>query len=221
MKRIKYFLLVSCIYLFLTGCSTEVVLKLDEDKVSETIKISGLKDSIYENGVMKEDIAANLEAFEREYEFYDTNEFETGNYIGKTYELTEEIMLWSELSHVRPCYDAFEFEKTETNISLETSDEYLCGYLFGATDVTLIIESDLEVISSNADKVEGNKLVWNINSDNYQNKKISFNYKILTKEEKQAIVQKKYTIYIFMGILALGAIILIYVLKKNKDSNKL
>ena len=151
MKKVLLFLI--CI--LLTGCSTEVVLKIDEEKVSETIKISKLKSDAYLNDMLKEDIQFGLKVFEREYEYYEIEEFEEDEYVGKTYKISENIELWSEISHVRPCYEKFDLQKTDTNISLTTSDEYRCGYLFGAKDVTLIVESDLYLVSSNADKTDG------------------------------------------------------------------
>lgn len=218
MKKTLLFL----VCLLLTGCSTEVVIKIDNEEVIETIKISDLKSNVYENNVLREDISSNLEDFEREYEFYDINEFEENGYVGKTYGIKGPIEIWPEMSHVRPCYEMFKLEKTDTNITLNTSEEYRCGYLFGANDVTLIIESDLELVSSNADKTEGNKLIWYINDENYKNKSINFNYKIIDLE--QLAKEKKQTqfltyIFIFLGITVLIGVI--YVYKKNKESNKL
>lgn len=217
MKKIILFLM--CI--LLTGCSTEVVLKIDEEKVSETIKISKLKSDAYLNGTLKEDIKFGLQVFEREYEYYKIEEFEENEYVGKTYKLSENIELWSEISHVRPCYEKFDLQKTENNISLTTSDEYRCGYLFGANDVTLIVESDLHLVSSNADKVDGKKLIWNINESNYKNKSISFNYKILTEDEKKTIMYNKISVFILPIVILIGLVIGFTIFKKNKESNKL
>lgn len=213
----KKLLLVFCFVLLVSGCSTEVNLVIDEDKVKETIKIFGLKSDIYINDILDENVNYNIEDFEREYEFYDMNEFENDDYIGKTYQLSVEPELWSELSHLRPCYEKFEFNKTSTELSLITSDEYRCGYLFGANDVTLVIESNLELISSNADSVKGNKLVWNINEDNYMNKSISFNYKI--DSSKKGILDSQYLVYLIVAVLTVG--VLFFIRKKSKENNKI
>lgn len=217
MKKVLLFLI--CI--LLTGCSTEVVLKIDEEKVSETIKISKLKSDAYLNDMLKEDIQFGLKVFEREYEYYEIEEFEEDEYVGKTYKISENIELWSEISHVRPCYEKFDLQKTDTNISLTTSDEYRCGYLFGAKDVTLIVESDLYLVSSNADKTDGKKLIWNINENNYKNKSISFNYKILTPEEKKSMKYNEISKFILPIVLLIGLVIVFFIFKKNKESNKL
>jgi len=213
----KKVLLLFTLCLLLTGCSTVVTLKIDKNKVTETIKISGLKNEVYFNNQLSQDIETRLNIFEREYEFYDTKEFEDGDYISKTYELSENLELWSELSHVRPCYETFKLEKTDTNITLNTSDEYRCGYLFGANDVTLIIESDLELISSNADDVQGNKLIWNIDGSNYKNKSISFDYKIDDSKSSQ-----NYSVYyILFAIISLAILAYVFIKIKNKESNKI
>ena len=213
----KKLLLVFCFVLLLSGCSTEVNLVIDEDKVKETIKIFGLKSDIYINNILDENVNSNIEDFEREYEFYDMNEFEDSDYIGKTYQLSVETELWPELSHLRPCYEKFDFNKTSTEISLITSDEYRCGYLFGANDVTLVIESDLELISSNADSINGNKLVWNINQDNYMNKSINFSYKI--DSSKKGILDSQYLVYLIVAVVAI--VVLFLIRKKNKENNKI
>ena len=212
----KLFLLFS-LFFIVTGCSTEVTLKIDSEKVSEKIKIYELKDKAYSNGELNDDIKSNIKAFEREYEFYDMNEFEELDYIVKTYELSEDIELWGELSHLRPCYEKFKLSKTNTNISLETSEEYRCGYLFGANDVLLTIESDLELVSSNADRVNGNKLIWNINSSNYKNKSIKFDYKIISSSKDSSSLE--YILYLI--IICLGIGVFFFIRKKNNESNKI
>lgn len=216
MKKI-ILLFVLCV--LLSGCSTEVTLRIDKEKVTETIKVFELKELAYTNNELNEDIKSNLKVFEREYEFYDMNEFEDEKYIGKTYELSENLELWAELSHVRPCYETFELKKTDTNITLNTSEEYRCGYLFGANNVTLIVESDLELVSNNADRVDGNKLIWEINDYNYKNKSITFDYKIDGINNKTSV--KNYMIYIVLGICSLIVITYIFIKLKNKQNNKI
>lgn len=211
----KKILLLFILCLLLSGCSTVVTLKIEKDKVTETIKVSGLKEEIFLNNQLNENVKKGLNVFEREYEYYDMKEFEDNEYVSKTYELSENIELWAELSHVRPCYETFKLEKTDTNITLNTSDEYRCGYLFGANNVTLVIESDLELVSSNADDVQGNKLIWNIDESNYKNKSISFNYKI--NESKS--VENYLVYYILFAVISLIIGVYIFIKKKNKDNN--
>lgn len=215
----KKFLLLICFILLLTGCSTEVRLQIDAEKVDETIKISGLRDEIYINDSLNEQIKSNIQVFEREYEFYDMKEFEDGDYVGKIYKLSENLELWAELSHLRPCYEKFKLSKTNTNISLETSEEYRCGYLFGANNVSLIIESDLTLISTNADRIDGNKLIWNINSTNYKNKSINFNYQLINSKNKD---DDKYLSYILLSIIIILSIgLVVFVKKKNSECNEI
>lgn len=224
MKKILI-LIIMCF--ILTGCSTEVNLKIDSENVFEQIKIYDLKSNVYINNIIKEDIQSNLEAFEREYEFYTIKEFEENGYVGKTYDFNESIDLWWEMSHIRACYDSVDLRKTTTHISLTTSNEYRCGYLFGANDVKLIIDSDLTVNSSNADEIVGNKLIWNITSSNYKNKNIEVSYKLIdsketikVNEEQEEESSNQYIKYV---LLSLGIIILIVgiiIFIKIKNSNK-
>ena len=81
------------------------------------------------------------------------------------------------------------------------------------------MESDLKLISSNADKVEDNKLIWHINDTNYQNKNISFNYQIDTKTNEINTEYLKYVFFIVIGCLIIGTLIFIKI--RNKESNKI
>lgn len=215
----KKILLLVCFVLILTGCSTEVRLKIDAEKVDETIKIYDLKEKIYINSILDEAIKSKISIFEREYEFYDMEEFEDVDYIGKTYNLSENLELWAELTHLRPCYEEFKLTKTDTNISLKTSDEYRCGYLYGANNVSLIIESDLKLISTNADKIDGNKLIWNINSKNYRNRSINFNYQLIDSKSDDISKYLSYGMLIIVIGLVIG--IIIYLKKKSNECNKI
>lgn len=224
----KKILILFMICFSLTGCNTKVNLKIDEKKAYEKITIYDLKTNIYSNNILDEEVQSNLDAFEMEYEYYDIKEFENNGNIGKTYELSENLELWWELSHVRPCYEMFDFRKTNTHISLNTSDEYRCGYLYGANDVTVVVESDLTVESSNADKVDGNKLIWNINNDNYKNKSIKFSYKLLEddeiinneNEQNNEKVDSTYVKIIFYALSIVFLISVLVIYQKIKNSNK-
>ena len=62
----KKILLLFFLVLFLSGCSAEVNIIIDEKNVSETTKIFALKNEVYSNGAINESIDSNLEDFERE-----------------------------------------------------------------------------------------------------------------------------------------------------------
>ena len=215
MKKLLLFLMI----LLLTGCSAKVELKLDKDKIIETTKIYNTKVNVYDDNNIKQDISLYLADFERDYEFYNISEFEENEYVGKNYDITIPLENWGGTSILNPCYEVFDFKKTDTNVSLNTSEENICVDFFGVKDVTLTLESDLNLISTNADRIDGNKLIWNINSTNYKNKSISFDYQ-LTDSNNSA--SDKYLSYILL-IIIIGLVIglLVFIKKRNNECNKI
>lgn len=215
MKKILLFLML----LLLTGCSAKVELKLDKDKIIETTKIYDMKVNVYDGNSIKQEISLYLADFERDYEFYTITEYEENEYVGKNYDITIPLENWSGTSILNPCYEVFDFKKTDTNISLNTSEENLCVDFFEVKDVTLTLESDLKLISTNADRIDGNKLVWNINSTNYKNKSISFDYQLIDSKDSASDKYLLYAILIIVVGLVVG--LLVFIRKRNGECNKI
>lgn len=215
MKKNLLFLLL----LLLTGCSAKVELELSKDNITETTKIYDMKVNVYDGNNVKQDISSYLEDFERDYEFYNMTEFEEEEYVGKNYNITVPLENWQGTSILSSCYETFDVKLTDTNISLNTSEENICVDFFGVKGVTITLESDLKLISTNADGIDRNKLIWNINSNNYKNKSISFDYQLIDPKESTS-----YNVlsYVFLIILV-GSVIslLIFFKKRNDECNKI
>lgn len=226
MKKI-FILFIMCF--MLTGCTTELTIKIDDKKIYEEFKIYDLKSNVYTDGIINETIKNNIEDFEREYLHYDIEELEESNIVGRIYKYDDELEYWDGVSLLRQCYESFNFSKTNSRITLNTSEEYRCGEFYGANEVKVVVESDLTLESSNADKVEGNKLIWNINEKNSKNKSIKFSFKLIDDDEKIIVDEEaqnneivaenyfKYILYI-LGIILLIAVVVIY--EKIKKANK-
>ena len=215
MKKKILFLLL----LLLTGCSAKVELELSKDNITETTKIYDMKVNVYDGNNVRQDISLYLEDFERDYEFYNMTEFEEEEYVGKNYNITVPLENWQGTSIISSCYETFDVKLTDTSISLNTSEENICVDFFGVKGVTITLESDLKLISTNADRIDRNKLIWNINSNNYKNKSISFDYQLIDSKESTS-----YNVlsYVFLIILV-GSVIglLIFLKKRNDECNKI
>lgn len=212
MKKLLLLLMI----ILLAGCSAKVEIKIDKDEIIETTKIYNTKVNVYDGNNIKQDISWYLEDFERDYEFYTITEFEENEYVGKKYDITVPLENWSGTSILAPCYETFEFKKTDTNISLNTSEENICVDFFVIKDITVIVESDLDLISTNADYIRGNKLVWNITENNYTNKSIQFDYSI-----KKSKSNKQNLIYAILIISCLIIGVLLIIKKINKKNNEI
>lgn len=213
MKKLLLFLMV----ILLAGCSAKVELKLDKDKIIETTKIYNTKFNVYDGNNIKQDISLYLQDFERDYEFYTITEFDENGYVGKNYDITVPLENWSGTSILAPCYEIFEFKKTNTSISLNTSEENICVDFFEMKDVTITIESDLDLISTNADEIKGNKLIWNITENNYNNKSIQFDYSIINSKNNKQNSQSLIYIVLIISCLIIG--LLLFIKKRNKKNN--
>lgn len=215
MKKLLLLLMI----ILLAGCSAKVEIKIDKDEIIETTKIYNTKVNVYDGNNIKQDISWYLEDFERDYEFYTITEFEENEYVGKKYDITVPLENWNGTSILAPCYEVFELKKTNTNISLNTSEENVCVDFFEIKDITIIIESDLDLISTNADEINGDKLIWNITENNYTNKSIQFDYALTNS--KNNIQNSQFLIYIVLIIACLVIGLLLFIKKRNKKNNEI
>ena len=221
MKKIIVFLIIS---FFLTGCNAEVNLKVTADTVIESIKIFDLKDYVYVDNNLKNEINSNIRYFEHEYEYYNMTEFEKDGYVGKIYEYTHDINSWSDLTHIKSCYETLIVKKTYDTLTIQTNDEYRCGYMYNVNNIKVNIESDLKVIDSNADKVEGNIYSWTITNDNYTNEKIRIQYALSESENNKyenniETKNNKIMIGILLLICVVILITILIIYEKVKKSN--
>lgn len=229
MKKIILIIIV----IFVTGCQAEVNINISENEVSENIKIYDLKENVFETGTnVKEEVNNNVVYFEHDYKHYDIEEFEENRYVGKNYKFTSDLnLLGSSISRLTTCYENIEVYKNSYMLNIKTSDEYRCGYIFGANDVVLNIISDLKVSKHNADKVEDNKYIWNINSNNYKNKPIKIYFELSNEENseeqnqienvKNIVAENEHWLNYILGVIGVVVIFIgVYVYIKIKNSNK-
>ena len=86
-------------------------------------------------------------------------------------------------------------------------------------DVTINIDSSLEVESSNADEVNGNIYTWNINKSNADNKPINIVLKPNT-EQKEKQRQLSVVLLVIAAFILLGIIVFL-IRSKGKRKNKI
>ena len=118
------------------------------------------------------------------------------------------------------CYDNYKLIKEKDKIVISTSKRFNCFNKYSELDdVTINIDSSLEVESSNADEVNGNIYTWNINKSNADNKPINIVLKPNT-EQKEKQRQLSVVLLVIAAFILLGIIVFL-IRSKGKRKNKI
>ena len=223
MKK-KIFLILSII--LLTGCQIKYQLNFEDEKLIENISIQ-LPNSEEKkiNDIKKYEAYSTFDnSFQTLYEVKysdDKNKF-IANY--------QYIYNFEEFRHalyIKSCFDAFSFVTNNDNYILSTTEGFNCMFVdYNKVDeVEVIITTNHEIIESNADQVENNKLIWEINDENSEEKSI---YVKFGKVEELNIFEKiinfiKENLLVFiifgglLSIIGIGILIIVIIGKKNNE----
>ena len=193
MKKYKIVLLI-VILLSLTGCSFEYNMKIDTNTISE-------ENIVYIPNTDKNDIKQEVEKLVSRYTgptnslgMYKQSVIEDNNNFGMSYKKNYDTLNdYNNSLSFSICYDNYKLIKEKDKIVISTSKRFNCFNKYSELDdVTINIDSSLEVESSNADEVNGNIYTWNINKSNADNKPINIVLKPNTEQkEKERIKYNK------------------------------
>ena len=220
MKKYKIALLV-VILLSLTGCSFEYNIKINTNTITE-------KNIVYMSNASKDNIKQEVENLVSSYTgptnslgMYSQSITEKNNTFSMSYKKTYDTLNdYNNSLSFSTCYDNYKLLKEKEKIVLSTSKEFNCFSKYKELDsVTININSELEVISSNADEVNNNVYTWNINKSNANNKSIN----IVLKPNTEKVEHKKefgVALLILLVFIIFGLIVLLIRLK-GKRKNKI
>ena len=179
MKRI---IILLTICLLLVGCKAEYKIEIKDDTIYDTIKIYEESDRV--NNASKdnaEEVEQELIDWERGYEDYSKELYTEDIYTGYKYKNTYTFDEYSILSQLSKCYNSLRVDNSNI-IRIKSSKEFLCAdYYDNVDELNIIIKTEYQIISSNADIKEEGKHIWHIRKNNYQNKPIN----IEIKKEKE------------------------------------
>lgn len=245
--------------LFLSGCSVDYNLEITEDSFKEESIVK--TDTTIEpkeefNGTLLVDLFKNV-SDEYNYEpiyFDNVND----NYLGSDYALgtvnytvntyAENNYVGYRFSHlfdnkdivrsnaIKRCFEELSIQNHEGYVMLKTNNKCDLFDLYPLLDnLNIRIKTDLEVIVSNADNVNNNVYIWNINRDNYNNKSIHLTYALpsnVDKDEDKATPEKdkdegkekeventkngKYNIFLILGSMVILGVVIFATLKYKK-----
>ena len=217
MKKVILLVLI----IFITGCTSEYNLTIENNSFKENINISINKNLIPEPssipGVETDDsITPFLEqptpAFFSKYDKnYEKKVEDKGNYYDVNLKYNYTFDEFKGASSLRTCFEDIEISG-EDIYYIRLKGMFYCLY---SDSVDIKIKTNNDVINHNADRKEGNTYIWSIHNGNVDNVDILFE---VTKD-----IKNKNTILeigiIIICIIVIG-IILNTVKKKNEENNK-
>lgn len=218
----KKILILLSVFL-LTGCSVEYNLNFNDEKLEENISIILSGDSYNDVAIeqlKKEKVFAIYDGIgKEEYDitFKDNNDIFTSNYK-HTYSLED----YNRGTIINQCYDAIGFAKNEDEYMLTTSNEFRCLYYnyMDVDSVKISITTNHKVVSNNADMVEKNTYIWEINESNAKNKPIRIVFSEETKKSLWDIIVEMNVLYFFLiAVVIAGGIIFTLAYMKDKKNN--
>lgn len=220
MKKYKIVLLI-VILLSLTGCSFEYNIKIDTNTISE-------ENIVYIPNTDKNNIKLEVEKLVSKYTgptnslgMYKQSVIEDNNNFGMSYKKNYDTLNdYNNSLSFSICYDNYKLIKEKDKIVISTSKRFNCFNKYSELDdVTINIDSSLEVESSNADEVNGNIYTWNINKSNANNKPINIVLKPNT-EQKEKQRQLSVVLLVIAAFILLGIIVFL-IRTRGKRKNKI
>lgn len=214
----KKLIILLSISLLLCGCEVNYNLDFTDDTLTEDITVS-LDKSRY-----------SIENFEelKNYNFFAINDIlnpleyekefkeESHNYIGN-YKYKYFIFNYNSSNILSTCYDVHSFINDENQYILTTSNVFKCmPFEYMDVDkITITLTTNHKVIDNNADKISGDKYIWEITNENKENKPI----KIIFDKEKEDKNDINYIIVLLVifGTTGIIAFILWRIYKKNDE----
>ncbi len=227
MKKLKIFIFL-CLVLLLSGCSVEYDLTLNDDftvseKVVATEKTKRMEALTKQKGKQAVNYLYNM--FKRNGEDI-TLTSRDDDY--NTYATSHDDINYYASKFSSDVFDNVNVTKDGNIITFSTKQKELLSsdtnYSLLYDDITVNVTIPFEVISNNADKVNGNTYTWNIKKDS-DYKTIEFSYKEGNKKDEVNINVNNETYNIHYGvIIVIGLVIIIgsivlFVYIKNKKNN--
>ena len=218
MKKIFVILFLS-LSLFLSGCTAEYNIEINEDKVSEntvlTIDKSRLTEPLY--NTLINDNSVYLD----EDEYYAIEESEDESNSIFSYKYIHDINKFADSRIINWCYNDREIINNENTLTISTKGSFNCANRESRSYVEnarINIKTDLEVLENNADEVNDNTYTWIINENNYRDKPIYIQIqKNNINIDNNNLVILVSVVIIFASIITLSILI---IKSKMKKANK-
>ena len=168
----KKILIVVLILLISTGCQVKYELEFADNKLNENINIQ------IDNYNQKDiDNVKNYNAYaiyDNAYQIPYEVEYSEGKTFNASYKYTYNYDEFNHAMYIKTCFDAFSFITNDNTYILSTSKGFKCMVLdYNKIDnIEIMINTNHQIIESNADVVKKGSLIWNIDNNNASEKSI-------------------------------------------------
>lgn len=224
-------ILIIVLALILTGCTAEYTLTIDKGVYNEEVNITGESNDEISSFSKNWMIAVDKDTYSLQGD-PDTTAAPDNTYDYKisgnnlTFSHDFNVSSINESSAISNCYDVIRITPYDGDIIISTDKNVKCFEKYPTLNSLKInIVTDKEVLSNNADSVDGNKYIWNLNR-NDSNKAINMTMKNDNTSSEPSINNKSdgkrdYSLYIFCGILLICFFIGYLIFNKiKKDGNR-
>ncbi|MBR4262484.1 MAG: hypothetical protein IKQ35_03890 [Bacilli bacterium] len=184
----KVFILIILV-LLLTGCKANYVLKYENGKFSEHLEFISEKTKYVEDeahptyeALKENNVPAVVDGSEKWIVDQDSDQYD----IKISHDLNNSTL--DDLTIVDECFSLHTYKEGDKTIYYAAHGDYNCDFLDNGSTFTL--ETSSEVIDSNATEVDGNKYIWDLNSQKVKENGIVFQ---LVKESFEKDSKKKKT----------------------------
>ena len=217
--NMKKVLLLLITLILLTGCTATYNINIKDKTIEDSIKV--YTDSKKVQNADKKTItefSEKLGEWERGYEYYKREIYTTDKITGYNYTYTFNYEEYDAMSQLRKCYKDFKITNENNNITLSTSNEFLCKTYYQEIDkIEINISSEYKITESNADRKENNIHTWNINKNNYKNKPIIIKINKNIESQKEEKNNKNNNIFQLLITILFFTLILILIIRKKKN----
>lgn len=219
------------ILMFTTGCACRYDLIIDGDSYKESIILRASTASEqndlnkkWEIPVDKDNYYSGDENIDKTYVNYIYDYSVKNDNLVFSHNFGREDYLNS--TAVSLCYNSLSVSPYQGNIVISTGGKVTCFDKYpNLSSISVNITVDKEVISNNADKVDGNTYTWNLTKSNADNKSINLVFKekevdnTPETEYKRNNGSGKYTMYILAGILLIVVLVIYFIFNNLKGNN--
>lgn len=217
----KKLILLICLAFLVTGCDVSYELKINADETfDEKATFSFLNQEMTVDDLSIY-IKTNQPISNERYEVknYDSHIYTDGIYNDLVYDYMHDIDSFRRSTFVDTCYPDMEITENDDEIVIKSGTGFKClnpdnGVITDQVDITIV--SELDVISNNADEINGNAYLWTVNESNVQDKEVNL---VLKKNKKNSIDRNYFLLFGIIGVIVVILGIGLFLISKNRQNN--
>lgn len=219
MKKIKLIIIIVIVFLA-SGCTATYELSIKDNKVIENLKIVETNISLFDvrmdsGWTLRETFESLSNGDQFTDENYKIRSLNTSSQLGVEYK-SDSLNSVINSSILNQCYINPSVTELDGIITIDTGNNFKCfEYYENLETIEIIFETNHEIVSTNAQKTDGNKYIWNFTEDSDKQIIISYYEDFVKKSLDWA------SIVIISIMVVLVSIFAYFLIKKYKESNEI